>query len=126
MQPLQLGILGVSNFYRKRIAIPVPRSPLVNIVAIASRSDDKARAAAQEYTIDRAYGSYEALLADEEVEAIYIPLPNHLHSEWIKRAADAGKHVLCEKPLTLDAPEARDCLEYASDKGIVVMEAFMY
>ncbi len=126
MQPLQLGILGVSNFYRKRIAIPVPRSPLVDIVAIASRSDDKARAAAQEYTIDRAYGSYEALLADEEVEAIYIPLPNHLHSEWIKRAADAGKHVLCEKPLTLDAPEARDCLEYASDKGIVVMEAFMY
>ena len=126
MQALQLGILGVSNFYRKRIAIPVPTSPLVDIVAIASRSEAKAQEAAQEYGIHRAYGSYEALLADEQVEAVYIPLPNHRHAEWIKRAADAGKHVLCEKPLALNAPEAQDCLEYAADKGVIVMEAFMY
>ena len=126
MQPLQLGILGVSNFYRKKIAIPVATSPAIDIIAIASRSEDKAQAAAEEYGIDRAYGSYEALLADEQVEAIYIPLPNHLHAQWIKRAADAGKHVICEKPLTLNAPEAQDCLDYASQKGITVMEAFMY
>ena len=126
MQPLQLGILGVSNFYRKKIAIPVASSPIVDICAIASRSEEKAQAAAQEYGISRAYGSYEALLADEQVEAIYIPLPNHLHSEWVKRAADAGKHVLCEKPFALDATEARECLDYAEEKGIVVMEAFMY
>ena len=126
MQPLQLGILGVSNFYRKRIAIPIPTSPLVDIVAIASRSEAKAQEAAQEYTIDRAYGSYEALLADEQIEAVYIPLPNHRHAEWIKRAADAGKHVICEKPLALNAAEARECLEYAAEKGVTVMEAFMY
>ena len=126
MQPLQLGVLGVSNFYRKRIAIPVATSPLVDIVAIASRSEDKAQEAAHEYSINRAYGSYEALLADEQVEAIYIPLPNHRHAEWIKRAADAGKHVLCEKPLALTASEAQECLDYASEKGITVMEAFMY
>ena len=126
MQPLQLGILGVSNFYRKRIAIPIPTSPLIDIVAIASRSEAKAEAAAREYDIDRFYGSYEALLADDTIEAVYIPLPNHVHAEWIKRAADAGKHVLCEKPLALDAAEAQDCLQYASEKGITVMEAFMY
>lgn len=126
MQPLRLGILGVANFFRKKIAIPVATSPAVDIVAIASRSEAKAQEAAQAYDIERAYGSYEALLADEQVEAVYIPLPNHRHAEWIKRAADAGKHVLCEKPLALDATEAQDCLNYATRKGIKVMEAFMY
>ena len=126
MQPLQLGILGVSNFYRKRIAIPIPTSPLIDIVAIASRSETKAQDAAQEYGIERAYGSYEDLLADEQLEAVYIPLPNHRHAEWIKRAADAGKHVICEKPLALSAEEAQDCLQYAANKGVKVMEAFMY
>ena len=126
MQALKVGILGVSNFFRKRIAIPIPASPLIEVVALASRSHEKAQRAADEYGVDRAYGSYEALLNDSRVEAVYISLPNHLHAEWIKRAADAGKHVLCEKPLTLDAAEAEDCLAYAADKQITVMEAFMY
>lgn len=126
MAPLQVGILGVSNFYRKRIAIPVAASPLIEFVAIASRSKQKAQEAAQEYEIPRAYESYDALLADQQVEAVYIPLPNHLHATWIKRAADAGKHVLCEKPIALTAAEAQDCLEYAAERGIIVMEAFMY
>ncbi len=126
MQPLQLGILGVSNFFRKRIAIPIPESPLIDMVAIASRSPQKAQQAAEEYDVGRAYGSYEELLNDAQVEAVYISLPNHRHAEWIKRAADAGKHVLCEKPLALSAPEAQDCLRYAADQGVTVMEAFMY
>ena len=126
MQPLQLGILGVSNFYKKRIAIPVAQSPAITVVAIASRSLEKAEAAARDYDIDQAHGAYEALLANNQVEAVYISLPNHLHAEWIKRAADAGKHVICEKPLALDAAEAEDCLQYAAERGVVVMEAFMY
>ncbi len=126
MKPLPLGILGVSNFFRKRIAIPIPTSPLIDVVALASRSEEKAQQAAKEYAIERSYGSYEALLDDPQVEAVYISLPNHLHAEWIKRAADAGKHVICEKPLALNADEAQDCLTYAADKGITVMEAFMY
>ncbi len=126
MQPLQLGILGVSNFFRKRIAIPIPTSPVIDMVALASRSEEKARQAAQEYGVARAYGSYDALLNDPQVDAVYISLPNHLHAEWIKRAADAGKHVLCEKPLALDAAEAQDCLDYAAERGVTVMEAFMY
>ena len=126
MQPLQLGILSVSNFYQKRIAIPVAQSPAIDVIAIASRSQEKAQAAAQEYGIKQAYGSYEALLADEQIEAVYISLPNHLHAEWIKRAADAGKHVICEKPLALNAAEAEDCLAHAEQCGVVVMEAFMY
>ena len=97
MQPLQLGILGVSNFFRKRIAIPIPTSPAIDVVALTSRSEEKAQEAAQEYGIARALGSYDDLLNDAQVEAVYISLPNHLHAEWIKRAADAGKHVICEK-----------------------------
>ncbi len=126
MKALQLGILGVSNFFQKRIAIPVPRSPLIDIVAIASRSQDKAQEAAHRYGIARAYGSYEALLEDAEIEAVYIPLPNHLHAPYIKKAADAGKHVICEKPIALNAAEAIDCIAYATGKGLKVMEAFMY
>ena len=126
MQPLQLGILGVSGFFQKRIAIPVAQSPLIDLVAIASRSQDKAAQAAQEYGITRSYSDYESLLADEAVEAVYIPLPNHLHAPWIKKAADAGKHILCEKPIALNAEEARESIAYATGKGSKVMEAFMY
>ncbi|WKN30903.1 Gfo/Idh/MocA family oxidoreductase [Porifericola rhodea] len=126
MKALQLGILSVSGFFKKRIAIPVPKSPLIDISAIASRSLDKAQNAAQEYAISKAYGSYEELLADQDIEAVYIPLPNHLHAQFIKQAADAGKHILCEKPIALDANEATECITYAENKGVKVMEAFMY
>jgi predicted dehydrogenase len=74
----------------------------------------------------RAYGSYEELLADPEIEAVYNPLPNHMHLEWIKRAADHGKHTLCEKPLCLSASEVEEAIDYVRQKGVLLMEAFMY
>lgn len=126
MKALQLGILSVSGFFQKKIAIPVAKSPMIDIAAIASRSEEKAQAAAREYNIAKAYGSYEALLADASIEAVYIPLPNHLHAQFIKKAADAGKHIICEKPIALHAKEAEECIEYAHKKGVKVMEAFMY
>lgn len=126
MKVLQLGILSVSGFFQKKIAIPVAKSPLIDIAAIASRSKEKADAAAAKYGIPTAYGSYDALLADTNIDAVYIPLPNHLHAEYIRKAADAGKHVICEKPIALNAQEAEEAIAYASGKGVKVMEAFMY
>jgi predicted dehydrogenase len=126
MKSLQLGILSVSGFFQKKIAIPVAKSPLIDIAAIASRSADKAEAAARQYNIPKAYGSYEALFADDELDAVYIPLPNHLHAEYIRKAADAGKHIICEKPIALTAQEAKESIAYAENKGVKVMEAFMY
>jgi predicted dehydrogenase len=126
MQPVTFGVLGVSGFFKKRIAIPTAKSSLIEWRGIASRSQERSQEAADAYQIANAYGSYEELLADESIEAVYIPLPNHVHAEWIKKAADAGKHVLCEKPIALSADEAQECISYAEQKGVKVMEAFMY
>ena len=93
--------------------------------AIASRDLRKAEAAAAALSIPRAYGSYEALVEDPEIDAVYIPLPNHLHVPWTIRAAEAGKHVLCEKPIALNAPEARTLLEVRDRTGVRIQEAFM-
>jgi predicted dehydrogenase len=98
----------------------------VEVRAIASRARDRAEEAARDLGIPKAYGSYAELLADREIEAVYIPLPNHLHAEWVKKAADAGKHVLCEKPFAMNAAEAEEAIRYAEAKGVLVMEAFMY
>src|SRR6202046_2761174 len=95
------------------------------IAAIASRDPSKARTAADKLGIPRAYGSYEALLADPEIEAIYNPLPNEEHVPWTLRALAAGKHVLCEKPIALDAEEARSLIDARSRSGKLVAEAFM-
>src|SRR5688572_23334213 len=95
------------------------------VVAIASRDAAKASAAAELLGIPRAYGSYEELIADPEIEAIYNPLPNHLHVPWSIRAAEAGKHVLCEKPIGLDAGDARRLLAVRDRTGVLVQEAFM-
>lgn len=126
MKTLQLGILSVSGFFQKKIAIPVAKSPLIDIAAIASRSAEKAEAAAHKYGIPKAYDSYEELFADDALDAVYIPLPNHLHAEYIRKAADAGKHIICEKPIALTAQEAEESIAYAESKGVKVMEAFMY
>jgi predicted dehydrogenase len=98
----------------------------VEVRAVASRARDRAEEAAHDLGIPKAYGSYAELLADREIEAVYIPLPNHLHAEWVKKAADAGKHVLCEKPFAMNAAEAEEAIRYAEAKGVLVMEAFMY
>jgi predicted dehydrogenase len=94
--------------------------------ALASRNEATARRWAGEFGVARAYGSYQQLLADSDVDAVYIPLPNELHKPWVIAAADAGKHVLCEKPLALDACEARVMVDHCRDRGVVLMEAFMW
>lgn len=126
MKPVVWGILSVSDHYRQRVHTNVVKSPLINMHAIASRSKEKAVSFAKEFGIPRACGSYEELLADKEIEAVYIPLPNTLHAPWVKKCADAGKHVLCEKPFAMDAGEAEDAIRHAERKGVLVMEAFMY
>jgi predicted dehydrogenase len=96
------------------------------VVAIASRDLGRAEAAASELGLARAHGSYEELLADPDVDAVYIPLPNHLHAEWTIAAARAGKHVLCEKPLAMTAADAERMIEVCEAEGVLLMEAFMY
>lgn len=96
------------------------------VLAVASRDHERAEAYAADLGIERAYGSYEALLEDDDLDAVYNPLPNSLHAEWTKRAADRGLDVLCEKPLGVDAAEAREMGEHCEAAGVTLMEAFMY
>ena len=126
MKPVRWGVLGVSAHFRLRVFIPTRDSDLVHVSAVASRSLPKAENAAREFGIPKAYGSYEELLDDKDIEAVFIPLPNHMHVEWIKKAADRGKHILCEKPLGMTAGEVREAIEYAAKKEVMLMEAFMY
>ncbi len=125
VEPVRWGILGAANIAIKKVVPSMRGSPLSRIVAIASRNLEKARVAASELDIPRAYGSYEELIADPDVEAVYIPLPNHLHVPWSIRAAEAGTHVLCEKPIGLSADEARSLLAARDAAGVQVAEAFM-
>ena len=117
------GVLGVASIAVNQVIPAMQRSRLSRVVAIASRDHTKAESAARSLGIPRAHGSYEALLADPDVEAVYIPLPNHLHVPWSIRAAEAGKHVLCEKPLALSAREARTLLAVRDRTGVVIGEA---
>jgi D-xylose 1-dehydrogenase (NADP+, D-xylono-1,5-lactone-forming) len=102
------------------------RSERAELVAVASRDAERARRYAAAHGIQRAHGSYEELLADPEVDCLYISLPNGLHREWTRKALEAGKHVLCEKPLTITAAEAAGLFELAEERGLLLMEAFMY
>lgn len=125
LAPVRWGVLGASNFARK-VSLPgMVRGPLTQIAALASRDIERARTAAQALGIAKAYGSYEELLADPDIEVIYNPLPNHLHAEWSARAARAGKHVLCEKPIALDAREAETLVAVQRETGKFISEAFM-
>jgi len=125
VQPVRWGILGAANIAVNKVIPAMRASRLSRPVAIASRDIVKARQAAERLGIPRAYGSYEELLADPEIEAVYNPLPNHLHVPWSIRAAQAGKHVLSEKPLALSAEEARTLLAARDANGVQVGEAFM-
>jgi predicted dehydrogenase len=123
--PVRWGVLGAANIALTQVIPAMQGSAHTRIVAIASRDSVKAHAAADALGIPRAYGSYEELLADPDVEAIYNPLPNHLHVPWSIRAAEAGKHVLCEKPLALSAAEARELRAVRDATGVQIAEAFM-
>ena len=126
MKPVNWGVLSVSKHYALRVHPAVKDGRWANFVAVASRSPEKARSASARFGIPRAYGSYEELLRDADIEAVYIPLPNNLHAVWIKKTADAGKHILCEKPFAMNTAEAVDAAEHARKKGVILMEAFMY
>jgi len=127
MEKVRWGVLSTANIGVKKVLPAMQRGRYCRIEAIASRDLDKAQAAARQLGIPRAYGSYEALLAAPEVEAVYIPLPNHLHVPWSIKALEAGKHVLCEKPIGLTSDEARALLAASRQHPeLKVMEAFMY
>jgi predicted dehydrogenase len=126
MKKLRLGVLGCSHIYAGRVSLPLRSSSLVEPYAVASRDTEKGENYAKLHGFSKPYGSYEALLDDPDVDFVYIPLPNHLHLEYIKMAADAGKPIICEKPLCLNAAEAKEAAEYCRKKNISLMEAFMY
>lgn len=126
MQKIRFGVLGVSNHFMKRILFPLKRSAKAEVVAIASRNEEKASAFAKRHAVKKWYGSYDALLEDPEIDAVYIPLPNHLHAEYSIKAAKAGKHILCEKPLAMNHKEVNMMVSAAEDAGVLIMEAFMY
>src|SRR5512138_3727768 len=125
IDPVRWGILGAANIAVNKVIPAMGASRHSRVVAIASREIARARAAAARLGIPKVYDSYDDLIDDPEVEAIYNPLPNHLHVPWSIRAAQAGKHVLCEKPLALTVAEARRLLEVRNRTGVKMQEAFM-
>lgn len=125
-EPVRWGVLSTANIGVKLVIPAILSASNSRLVAIASRDAGRASDASSRYHDVRAHDSYEALLADPEVEAVYIPLPNQLHAEWAIRAARAGKHVLCEKPLAGSAEDARRIVAACREAGVLVLEAFMY
>ncbi len=125
MQPVGFGVISTARIGLERVIPAMQKGEAVSIEAIASRDLDRAREVAEKFGIARAYGSYEELLADPGIEAVYNPLPNHLHVPVSIDAAEAGKHVLCEKPIALDADEARQLIDVREKTGVVIAEAFM-
>jgi D-xylose 1-dehydrogenase (NADP+, D-xylono-1,5-lactone-forming) len=124
--PVRWGVLGCARIAEQWVIPGILAAETAELTAVASRSQEKADATAQQFSASKAYGSYEALLADPDVEAIYIPLPNHLHKEWSIKAVQAGKDVLCEKPIGMNAEEAREMEAAAKATGRLLLEAFMY
>lgn len=125
MRKVRYGVLGVARIAVNRVIPGIQAGERSEVAGIASRDVVRAREAAAQLGIPKAYGSYEEMLADPEIDAIYNPLPNHLHVPWSIRAAEAGKHVLCEKPVGLDAAEVRQLIAARDRAGVVMGEAFM-
>jgi xylose dehydrogenase (NAD/NADP) len=119
------GILSTADINQKLIP-GAHESPKVKLLAVASRDKERAEEYARSWEIERAYGSYDELLADPEIEAVYIPLPNTMHVEWSIKALEAGKHVLCEKPMSRSAADVERAFETAEKDGRILSEAFMY
>ncbi|HEY2197597.1 MAG TPA: Gfo/Idh/MocA family oxidoreductase [Mycobacterium sp.] len=125
-EPLRIGVLGAARIAPLALINPAKDNADVVVAAVAARDGSRARAFAAKHHIARVHESYQALLADPDIDAVYIPLPNSLHGKWTRAALDAGKHVLCEKPFTANADEAREIADLASKSDRVVMEAFHY
>jgi predicted dehydrogenase len=122
---IRWGILSTANIGLSKVIPAMQRGDWSEVTAISSRNIEQATEAAGRLGIPRAYGSYEELLADPDIEAIYNPLPNHLHVPWTIKAAEAGKHVLCEKPIGLNTTEARQLIQVRDRTGVKIQEAFM-
>jgi predicted dehydrogenase len=125
VKPLRIGVMGCGNIARQFVAA-VATSPHVNVVASASRDAAKSAEFARSFSLPRSYGSYEALLADDALDIIYVPLPNTMHLEWVVKAAQSGKHVLSEKPLALTLAQARTMFDAARASGVMLLEAYPY
>ena len=123
--PLRWGILGCGRIARA-LAKAMQATPTAQLVAITSRSQERADAFASEFDVPRSHGSYEAVLANPEVEAVYIATVHPEHAEWAIKAAEAGKHILCEKPVTMNLGEAEQVIAAAEANKVFFMEAFMY
>ena len=123
---LRWGIVSTANIGVQKVIPGIKAAARCEVVSIASRDGTHAKEVADRLGIPKAFGSYEELLADTEVDAVYIPLPNHLHAEWTIASARAGKHVLCEKPLAMTSAEAERMVETCTTEGVRLMEAFMY
>ncbi|TFE28157.1 Gfo/Idh/MocA family protein [Cohnella luojiensis] len=126
MKRLRWGILGCAAIADRAVIPAIQASETGELLGIASRDETKARNKAEQFGIPKHYGSYEAMLTDPDIDAVYIPLPNHLHKEWSIAAAKAGKHILCEKPLAMDAKEAQEMVDFCKETGVHLAEAFMY
>jgi predicted dehydrogenase len=124
-QKLRFGVLSTASIGLRKVIPAMQQGELTTVTAIASRDLNKAKEAASALDIPKAYGSYEELLADPDIDAIYNPLPNQLHVPWTTKAAEAGKHVLCEKPLSMTVAEARSLLDVRARTGVKIGEAFM-
>ncbi|MET0742193.1 MAG: Gfo/Idh/MocA family oxidoreductase [Microvirga sp.] len=119
------GVLSAAKIAREQVIPALQQGAFSTVDAIASRDPERARKAAQDFSIPKSYGSYEELLADPDIDAVYNPLPNHLHAPLTIQALEAGKHVLCEKPLALNATQARAVADAQARSGRVAAEAFM-
>ena len=126
MENIKWGVLGTAGIARGQTIPAMKTAENCTLFAIAGRSLEKAKEFRQEFGFEKAYGSYEALLNDPEVEAVYIPLPNDLHCEWTIRALNAKKHVLCEKPLAVSKAQEESMFRAAEENGVHLMEAFAY
>ncbi len=120
------GILGTARIASERLIPAFKKSKISSLIAVASRDQERASQFAYQHGIVSAYGSYDELLADDSIDAVYIPLPNHLHPEWTIKAIKAGKHVLCEKPLANSAADGLKMFAAAEEQHVALMEGFMY
>src|SRR5437763_779789 len=125
LMTLRWGILGTGNI-AKQFAAGVLRADRSRLIAVGSRSEDSARGFADQFHTPNVYGSYDAVLNDRDVDAVYLSLPNSMHHQWTIRSLNAGKHVLCEKPFAMNAAESEEMFDVAKRAGKVLIEAFMY